>query len=152
MLKQLLVNEPLHRWCLGGQPTPGQFEQRRLARPAYQLAVLDAFCGEEQQRRRVEARTAWRELGTGRKRLAAVSGGGEAAEWTWSGACRAEGQPPGGPVVTKPPEQGPGLAAQPDRSPQGEIRAEDQDRQRPPRDHGVLPGDTAGGCPVAGTV
>ena len=23
----------------------GQFEQRRLARPAYQLAVLDAFCG-----------------------------------------------------------------------------------------------------------
>src|SRR5689334_1510794 len=35
----------------------GQFEQRRLARPAYQLAVLDAFCGEEHQRRRGEART-----------------------------------------------------------------------------------------------
>ncbi len=30
----------------------GQFEQRRLARPAYQLDVLDAFCGEEQLRRR----------------------------------------------------------------------------------------------------
>src|SRR6476660_1380467 len=28
----------------------GQFEQRRLARPAYQLSVLDAFCGEEQLR------------------------------------------------------------------------------------------------------
>ena len=34
----------------------GQFEQRRLARPAYQLAVLDAFCGDEQLRRRAEAR------------------------------------------------------------------------------------------------
>ena len=34
----------------------GQFEQRRLARPAYQLAVLDGFCGEEQLRRRAEAR------------------------------------------------------------------------------------------------
>ena len=41
----------------------GQFEQRRLARPAYQLAVLDAFCGDEQLRRRAEARLAWRELG-----------------------------------------------------------------------------------------
>ena len=26
----------------------GQFEQRRLARPAYQLDVLDAFCGDDQ--------------------------------------------------------------------------------------------------------
>ena len=33
----------------------GQFEQRRLARPAYQLAVLDSFSGEEQLRRRAEA-------------------------------------------------------------------------------------------------
>jgi DNA repair protein RecN (Recombination protein N) len=46
----------------------GQFEQRRLARPAYQLDVLDAFCGEEQLRRRREAWTAWRELGAARKR------------------------------------------------------------------------------------
>src|SRR3954466_6350410 len=47
----------------------GQFEQRRLARPAYQLSVLDAFCGDEQLRRRGEARGAWRELGAARKRL-----------------------------------------------------------------------------------
>jgi DNA repair protein RecN (Recombination protein N) len=47
----------------------GQFEQRRLARPAYQLAVLDAFCGEEQLRRRAEARMAWRELGAARRRF-----------------------------------------------------------------------------------
>src|ERR671936_811082 len=32
----------------------GQFEQRRLARPSFQLDVLDAFVGEEQLRRRVE--------------------------------------------------------------------------------------------------
>ena len=47
----------------------GQFEQRRLARPTYQLAVLDAFCGEEQLRRRAEARVTWRELGAARRRL-----------------------------------------------------------------------------------
>ena len=46
----------------------GQFEQRRLARPAYQLEVLDRFCGEEQLRRRVDARVAWRELAAARKR------------------------------------------------------------------------------------
>jgi DNA repair protein RecN (Recombination protein N) len=46
----------------------GQFEQRRLARPSYQLDVLDAFCGEEQLRRRREARAAWRELGIARRR------------------------------------------------------------------------------------
>ncbi len=40
----------------------GQFEQRRLARPSYQLDVLDAFCGEEQVRRRARLRSAWREL------------------------------------------------------------------------------------------
>ena len=34
----------------------GQFEQRRLARPSYQLDVLDAFAGEEQLRRRAELR------------------------------------------------------------------------------------------------
>ncbi|HEY7693555.1 MAG TPA: DNA repair protein RecN [Gaiellaceae bacterium] len=47
----------------------GQFEQRRLARPSYQLAVLDSFCGDEQLRRRGDARLAWRELATARRRL-----------------------------------------------------------------------------------
>jgi DNA repair protein RecN (Recombination protein N) len=46
----------------------GQFEQRRLARPSYQLDVLDAVVGEEQLRRRAEARHAWRELTAARKR------------------------------------------------------------------------------------
>ena len=46
----------------------GQFEQRRLARPAYQLDVLDAFAGEDQQRRRHEARFAWRDLLAVRRR------------------------------------------------------------------------------------
>ena len=40
----------------------GQFAQRRLARPSYQLEVLDRFCGEEQLRRRDALRTAWRDL------------------------------------------------------------------------------------------
>src|SRR5947209_7928406 len=38
----------------------GQFEQRRLARPGYQLAVLDGFAGSEDRVRK--ARRAWREL------------------------------------------------------------------------------------------
>jgi len=46
----------------------GQFEQRRLARPAYQLEVLDSFAGEEQLRRRAAMRTAWRELAVARRR------------------------------------------------------------------------------------
>ncbi len=46
----------------------GQFEQRRLARPAFQLDVLDAFCGPEQLDRRREAAAAWRELGAARRR------------------------------------------------------------------------------------
>jgi DNA repair protein RecN (Recombination protein N) len=58
----------------------GQFEQRRLARPSYQLAVLDAFCGDEQLRRRAEARIAWRELGTARKRHEELTRGTAAAE------------------------------------------------------------------------
>ena len=45
----------------------GQFEQRRLARPAYQLSVLDAFCGPEQLRRRSESRKAWRALQAARR-------------------------------------------------------------------------------------
>jgi phosphoenolpyruvate carboxylase len=46
----------------------GQFEQRRLARPSYQLDVLDAFVGEDQLRRRAELRRAWRELAAARRR------------------------------------------------------------------------------------
>src|SRR5262249_6500419 len=41
----------------------GQFEQRRLARPAYQLAVLDAYAGVDGR----AARTAWRELAAARR-------------------------------------------------------------------------------------
>jgi DNA repair protein RecN (Recombination protein N) len=51
----------------------GQFEQRRLARPAYQLDVLDSFIGEEQLRRRVALRRAWSELLRARRRLAEIS-------------------------------------------------------------------------------
>ena len=58
----------------------GQFEQRRLARPSYQLDVLDSFCGEEQLRRRREARVAWRELGAARKRHEGLSRGAAAEE------------------------------------------------------------------------
>jgi DNA repair protein RecN (Recombination protein N) len=43
----------------------GQFEQRRLARPSYQLDVLDAFAGVEALA--VDARRAWRELGIARR-------------------------------------------------------------------------------------
>src|SRR5437868_5609417 len=46
----------------------GQFEQRRLARPSYQLEVLDRFCGEEQLARRADAGLAWRELQAARRR------------------------------------------------------------------------------------
>ena len=46
----------------------GQFEQRRLARPSFQLDVLDAFCGGEQLERRREAAPPWRELGAARRR------------------------------------------------------------------------------------
>jgi DNA repair protein RecN (Recombination protein N) len=45
----------------------GQFEQRRLARPSYQLDVLDVFCGEEQLGRRARLRVAWRELQAARR-------------------------------------------------------------------------------------
>ncbi len=46
----------------------GQFEQRRLARPSYQLDVLDSYAGEEQLRRRWELRVAWREVAAARRR------------------------------------------------------------------------------------
>jgi len=58
----------------------GQFEQRRLARASYQLDVLDAFCGDEQLRRRAEARLAWRELQAARRRHEELRGGADAAE------------------------------------------------------------------------
>jgi len=48
----------------------GQFEQRRLARPSFQLEVLDRFCGEEQLDRRAAARAAWRELQAAQRRHA----------------------------------------------------------------------------------
>jgi DNA repair protein RecN (Recombination protein N) len=58
----------------------GQFEQRRLARSAYQLDVLDSFCGDEQLRRRSEARLAWRELSAARKRHDELKAGADAEE------------------------------------------------------------------------
>jgi DNA repair protein RecN (Recombination protein N) len=58
----------------------GQFEQRRLARPAYQLDLLDAFAGEEQAKRRSDLRTAWRELAAARRRHEELTQGAAAAE------------------------------------------------------------------------
>jgi DNA repair protein RecN (Recombination protein N) len=58
----------------------GQFEQRRLGRPAYQLDVLDAFCGDAQLRRRRDARAAWRELAAARKRHDELTRGAAAEE------------------------------------------------------------------------
>ncbi len=58
----------------------GQFEQRRLARAAYQLDVLDSFIGDDQQRRRAEARRAWRELVVARRRHDELQTGAEAEE------------------------------------------------------------------------
>jgi DNA repair protein RecN (Recombination protein N) len=51
----------------------GQFEQRRLSRPGYQLDVLDSFAGDEQLRRRGALRAAWRELAAARKRHEAIT-------------------------------------------------------------------------------
>ncbi len=58
----------------------GQFEQRRLARPSYQLDVLDAFIGDEQLRRRGAMRSAWRELLTAQRRHDELQAGAAAAE------------------------------------------------------------------------
>ena len=58
----------------------GQFEQRRLARPSYQLHVLDSFCGEAQLRLRAELRAAWRELVAARRRHEELSRGADAEE------------------------------------------------------------------------
>jgi DNA repair protein RecN (Recombination protein N) len=51
----------------------GQFQQRRLARPAFQLDVLDAFAGAGAFR--VEMRSAWRELAAARKRHEELASG-----------------------------------------------------------------------------
>jgi DNA repair protein RecN (Recombination protein N) len=58
----------------------GQFEQRRLARPAYQLDVLDSFAGDGQLRRRTAFRAAWRELAAARRRRDELARDAEAAE------------------------------------------------------------------------
>ena len=58
----------------------GQFEQRRIARASPPLDVLDAFCGEDQLRRRAAAGLAWRELQAVRRRHDELQGGAEAAE------------------------------------------------------------------------
>ena len=58
----------------------GQFEQRRLARSAYQLDVLDAFVGDEQLRRRGALRKAWRELTAARRRYDEITRDAAAAE------------------------------------------------------------------------
>jgi DNA repair protein RecN (Recombination protein N) len=46
----------------------GQFEQRRLARPSYQLDLLDGFAGDRAGGLRTEAREAWRALAAARRR------------------------------------------------------------------------------------
>ncbi|MFL5981913.1 MAG: DNA repair protein RecN [Gaiellaceae bacterium] len=56
----------------------GQFEQRRLARTSYQLDLLDAYIGDEQLRRRSDARTAWRELTAAQKRHDDLQSGADA--------------------------------------------------------------------------
>jgi DNA repair protein RecN (Recombination protein N) len=58
----------------------GQFEQRRLSRPSYQLEVLDRFCGEEQLAKRAAARLAWRELQAARRRHEELSVAAEQGE------------------------------------------------------------------------
>src|SRR5205814_5754991 len=56
----------------------GQFQQRRLARPAFQLEVLDAFA--ENGELRTAARYAWRELLAARSRHQEVLAGEAARE------------------------------------------------------------------------
>jgi DNA repair protein RecN (Recombination protein N) len=58
----------------------GQFEQRRLARPSYQLDLLDAFAGEKQVALRAELRLAWRELNAARRRHDELAQGAATAE------------------------------------------------------------------------
>jgi DNA repair protein RecN (Recombination protein N) len=56
----------------------GQFEQRRLARPSYQLAVLDGFAGTAGTA--AEARRAWRELQAATRAYDELAGDAAAAQ------------------------------------------------------------------------
>jgi DNA repair protein RecN (Recombination protein N) len=56
----------------------GQFAQRRLARPAHQLDLLDAFAGKEQLARRADARDAWRSLTAAGRRVEELEHGADA--------------------------------------------------------------------------
>ena len=58
----------------------GQFEQRRLSRPAYQLHVLDAFIGDTQKQRRKAARVAWADLLAAQRRRDELETGAAAEE------------------------------------------------------------------------
>jgi DNA repair protein RecN (Recombination protein N) len=58
----------------------GQFEQRRLARPGYQLDLLDSYIGGEQLRLRGESRLAWRELTAARRRNEELQQGAAVAD------------------------------------------------------------------------
>jgi DNA repair protein RecN (Recombination protein N) len=77
----------------------GQFEQRRLARPAFQLEVLDAFIGDHQMRRRAEMARAWRDLLRARRRrdelAQAEAGREERLAELQELVARAEGLEPG---------------------------------------------------------
>jgi DNA repair protein RecN (Recombination protein N) len=77
----------------------GQFEQRRLARPSFQLDVLDAFVGEEHVRLRADHARAWRELGAVRRRrdelATAEAGRAERLEELHQLVERTEGFEPG---------------------------------------------------------
>ena len=53
----------------------GQFEQRRLGRPGYQLDVLDSFIGDDHLQVRSELRAAWRSLAAARRRHEELSEG-----------------------------------------------------------------------------
>jgi DNA repair protein RecN (Recombination protein N) len=57
----------------------GQFEQRRLSRPSYQLDLLDGYCGAEQSELRREARIAWRDVAAARRRHEALANDAGAA-------------------------------------------------------------------------
>lgn len=58
----------------------GQFEQRRLAKPAYQLDLLDAFVGEKQLSLRLEAGEAWKRVARAKKHRDEVARNAEAAQ------------------------------------------------------------------------
>src|SRR5438309_1765333 len=88
----------------------GQFEQRRLARPAYQLDVLDAFIGPDQLRRRADLRTAWRELLAARRRHEELTRDAASAEARLAElralAEDAEGLEPGGEEALRAEREG----------------------------------------------